>query len=306
MAFISRYQQETQAQATQLIAGSRLIDTAYGSVELGRAGAGPAVILSHGSLGGYDQGLWLAELLGQGFHYLAPSRFGYLRTPVPSDPSFEAQAGQYAALLDALQVERAAVIGLSAGGPAALQFALRYPERCTGLVMLSAISHRLSNMPWLLKALYFGLMKMNFLPWLLLRLKPDVIYQTNGVSRDLLHQVSRDPEKMKLLRKLAATSMLPALRRAGLMNDWLQATQMPAYPLSRINTPTLVVHAVNDPVVAFDHGRFSAAHIPGACLLEVEDGGHFCCVTHREKVVPAIKQFLQTCVSLLPPLLPPS
>jgi pimeloyl-ACP methyl ester carboxylesterase len=149
-------------------------------------------------------------------------------------------------------------------------------------------------------------MKMNFLPWLLLRLKPDVIYQTNGVSRDLLHQVSRDPEKMKLLRKLAATSMLPALRRAGLMNDWLQATQMPAYPLSRINTPTLVVHAVNDPVVAFDHGRFSAAHIPGACLLEVEDGGHFCCVTHSEKVVPAIKQFLQTCVSLLPPLLPPS
>ncbi|MFO7667858.1 MAG: alpha/beta hydrolase, partial [Desulfobacterales bacterium] len=66
-----------------------------------------------------------------------------------------------------MQVERAAVIGLSAGGPAALQFALCYPDRCMGLVMLSAISHRFTEIPWIFKALYFGLMKINFLPWLL-------------------------------------------------------------------------------------------------------------------------------------------
>ncbi len=82
------------------------------------------------------------------------------------------------------------------------------------------------------------------------------------------------------------------------MNDWLQTTQMPLYPLSLIKTPTLVVHAVNDPVVPFEFGRFSVAQIPGASLLEVEDGGHFCCVTHSEKVVPAMRQFLQTCFSL--------
>ena len=297
MTFISQYQQETQAQVAQLIAGSRLIDTPYGLVEFGQAGVGPTVILSHGSVGGYDQGLWLAGLLGPGFHYLAPSRFGYLRTPIPSDPSSAAQAGQYAALLDALQVERAAVIGLSAGGPAALQFALCYPDRCMGLVMLSAISHRFTDIPWILKALYFGLMKINFLPWLLFRLNPAAVYQTNGVGRALLHQISRNPEKMKLLRELATTSMLPAMRRAGIMNDWLQTTQMPPYPLSRITRPTLVVHAVNDPVVAFEFGRFSAAQIPGARLLEVEDGGHFCCITHREKVVPDIIRFLNTSLS---------
>ncbi len=298
MAFISQYQQETQAQAAQLIAGSRLINTPYGLVEYGQVGAGPTVILSHGSVGGYDQGLWLAGLLRPGFHYLAPSRFGYLRSPIPSDPSCAAQAGQYAALLDVLHVERAAVIGLSAGGPAALQFALCYPDRCMGLVMLSAISHRFTEIPWILKTLYFGLMKINFLPWLLFHLNPAAVYQTNGVGRALLHQVSRNPEKMKLLRELATTSMLPTMRRAGMMNDWLQTTQMPPYSLSLINTPTLVVHAVNDPVVAFEYGRFSATQIPGACLLEVEDGGHFCCVTHSEKVVPAIINFLQTCHSL--------
>lgn len=298
MSLIAQYQQETQAQAAQLIAGSQIIDTAYGPVEFGQVGAGPTVILSHGSAGGYDQGLWLANLLGPGYHYLAPSCFGYLRTPIPSDPGHSAQAGQYASLLDALQVERAAVIGLSAGGPAALQFALCYPDRCIGLVMLSAISHRYSDIPWLLKALYFGLMKINFLPWLLFRLNPAAVYQTNGVSSALLQQISRDPEKLAHLRELAATSMLPAMRRAGLMNDWLQTTRMPPYPLSRINIPTLVVHAANDPVVAFEFGSFSAAQIPGASLLEVEDGGHFCCVTHSEKVVPEITHFLHTCVAL--------
>ncbi len=132
MTFISQYQQETQAQMAQLIANSQLIVTPYGLVEYGQVGAGPTVILSHGAIGGYDQGLWLASLLGPGFHFLAPSRFGYLRSPIPSDPSYAAQAGQYVALLDVLQVERAAVIGLSAGGPAALQFALGYPDRCRG------------------------------------------------------------------------------------------------------------------------------------------------------------------------------
>lgn len=102
---------------------------------------------------------------------------------------------------------------------------------------------------------------------------------------------------MKLLRALAATSLLPALRRDGIRNDWLQATQMSTYPLAWIDVPTLVVHAVNDPVVAFEFGQFCAAQIPSARLFEVEDGGHFCCVTHREKVVPAITHFLNSSLS---------
>jgi pimeloyl-ACP methyl ester carboxylesterase len=296
MTIFSQYRRESEAQAAQLIAGSRIIDTACGPVELGEVGAGPAVILSHGSVGGYDQGLWLAGLLGAGFRYLAPSRFGYLRTPLPADATPLAQAAQYAALLDALQVEHAAIVGLSAGGPPALQFALRYPDRCTGLVMISAISHRLTDMPWFFKALFFGLMKVNFLPWLLLHFNPAGVYQTNGVGPALFRQIQRDPEKMRILQDLAATSLLPALRRPGIMNDWQQAAGMDVSPLQGIHLPTLVVHAVNDPVVAFEFGRYSAEQIPGARLLQVEDGGHFCCATHREQVVPEVSHFLSTCL----------
>lgn len=296
MAFISQYRRERQAQAAQLIAGSRLIDTPFGLVEYAQVGAGPVVILSHGSLGGYDQGVWLGSLLGPGFRFLAPSRFGYLHSPIPPDASPEAQAGLYAALLDDLQVERAAVVGLSAGGPAALQFALRYPDRCRGLVMLSAISRRYADIPWMFKALYFGLMNVNFLPWLLFHLSPATVYRTNGVGKSLLNQIRRNPEKLEKLQALVPTSMLPAMRRAGVMNDWQQATHMPPFPFAQIRVPTLVVHAVNDPVVPVAFGRFCAAEIPGANLLEIDDGGHFCCVTHSEKVVPAITRFLQGCV----------
>src|SRR5438270_847651 len=52
----------------------------------------------------------------------------------------EAQADLYAATLDALNVSQVVVAALSGGGPSALQFALRYPQRCRGLLMLSALS----------------------------------------------------------------------------------------------------------------------------------------------------------------------
>jgi pimeloyl-ACP methyl ester carboxylesterase len=41
-------------------------------------------------------------------------------------------------LLDALEVERAAVVGFSAGGPSVIQFALRHPDRTSGLVLLGS------------------------------------------------------------------------------------------------------------------------------------------------------------------------
>ena len=54
-------------------------------------------------------------------------------------PSPAAQADAYAALLDHLDI-KAPIIGMSAGGPSAIQFALRYPDRCSGLVLIAGVS----------------------------------------------------------------------------------------------------------------------------------------------------------------------
>jgi 2-hydroxy-6-oxonona-2,4-dienedioate hydrolase len=95
----------------------------------------------YGAGGDYDQGLLIGELiLGEGHRIIAPSRFSYLGAEIPVDPSNEAQADAYSCLLDTLDVERAVVLGFSTGGPSALQFVLRHPQRTKTLIMAAAIS----------------------------------------------------------------------------------------------------------------------------------------------------------------------
>ncbi|MCJ7623080.1 MAG: alpha/beta hydrolase [Anaerolineaceae bacterium] len=295
LPFTTRYKQEKQSARRHLQTGSQLYETAAGLVETAIIGKGPAVLISHGSGGGYDMGLWLARLIGGQFYFVAPSRFGYLRTPLPSNPTPEAQADTYAALLDTLNVSSVIIVGLSAGGPSALQFALRYPGRCRGLIMLSAISRSLPPLPPLLKAIYTFMLWSDFIPWLFYAIAPDAVFQANGVSRALLARIKLEPEKMDFLRTLYQTTFPTTLRREGIINDMQRFTILPAYPLERITTPTLVIHAINDPIVPFELGEFSAQTIPGAQFLRLSDGGHFSCVTHQEETTTVMQEFLMRC-----------
>ena len=61
---------------------------------------------------------------------------------LPADASPEAQADAHACLLDALGIPNAAVVGVSAGGPSAMQFAIRHPQRTAALVLLVPLSWR--------------------------------------------------------------------------------------------------------------------------------------------------------------------
>jgi pimeloyl-ACP methyl ester carboxylesterase len=131
------YRQDIRRAYERISAGSELAATSCGAIEYAVAGAGVPLLSIHGAGGGFDQGLDLAEpLVNDGFRIIAVSRFGYLRTPLPADASAAAQADAHACLLDALGVERAAILGTSAGGPSALQFALRHPDRTAALALL--------------------------------------------------------------------------------------------------------------------------------------------------------------------------
>jgi pimeloyl-ACP methyl ester carboxylesterase len=118
---------------------SRLISSPYGDIEYLEGGSGPAVLVVHWSGGGYDQGeLIVRAVLGDGVHWIAPSRFGYLRSTFHDGATFDDQAHAYAHLLDRLHIQRAAVVALSHGGPSALLFAVLHPERVTSLTLISA------------------------------------------------------------------------------------------------------------------------------------------------------------------------
>jgi 2-hydroxy-6-oxonona-2,4-dienedioate hydrolase len=291
-SLVARYKKENQFARNRLQTGSQLFKTPIGVVEAALIGHESAVLISHGSGGGYDMGLWLAHLIGGQTQYIAPSRFGYLRSPVPPKSTPETQADTYAALLDTLHVNSVIIIGLSAGGASALQFALRHSGRCDGLVMLSAASRPVPPLSPILRAIYPFMLKSDFIPWLFYAIAPQAVFEANGVSRALLAQIKLEREKMRLLDALYRTTFPSTLRREGMINDMQQLTLLPSYPLEQITVPTLVVHAVNDPIIPFESGEFSAHTIPNAQFLRLEDGGHFVCVTHREEIMPIVQKFL--------------
>ncbi len=69
--------------------GSQTFQSRFGAMEFAVQGGGPTVIMIHGTGGGFDQGLSMAApLVAAGYRVIAPSRFGYLQTDFPDDPTW--------------------------------------------------------------------------------------------------------------------------------------------------------------------------------------------------------------------------
>jgi pimeloyl-ACP methyl ester carboxylesterase len=81
-----------------------------------RHGEGPAVLIIHGTPGGYDQAmLWGSSLVEEDFEIIAPSRPGYLRTPLSAGRRPAEQADTLAALIDTLGIPGVAILASSSG-----------------------------------------------------------------------------------------------------------------------------------------------------------------------------------------------
>jgi pimeloyl-ACP methyl ester carboxylesterase len=285
------YWQEKQTRIKHLQSSSEILETESGYVEVAQLGKGPSVLISHGGGGGYDMGTWLSRLIGEGYYYIAPSRFGYLRSPLPENPTPERQADRFAHLLDALSINSVFILGLSSGGPSALQFAQRHLDRCKGLVLLSAISHSLPPLPLALRMLYPVVLRSDFIPWMIYKNQPGFVHRSNGINPGILKEIKEDPEKINLLDELFLTIFPASMRRLGMINDQQQCAHLPDDILSNIQVPTQVIHAIDDPIVPFEFGELSAQHISDAEFEIVSGGGHFCAVTHREVIIPKIRDF---------------
>lgn len=138
--FLAWFANKRSESLAQLDKNSRIVRTALGEVELATAGdeGGTPVLILHGTPGGYDQGLAIGAALAKAGNFiLAPSRPGYLRTPISSGFLLAEQADAMAALLDVFQIPDAAVVGLGAGAVVAAEMAVRHPGRVKGVVLIS-------------------------------------------------------------------------------------------------------------------------------------------------------------------------
>ncbi|GAC1366110.1 MAG: alpha/beta hydrolase [Ktedonobacteraceae bacterium] len=265
---------------------STLIETRLGTVEYHISGSasGPVVLILHGSPGGYDMGVAFSQLIDSpGFTYIAVSRPGYLRTPLASGKTPAEQADLYAALLDQLNIRQASIIGVSGGGPSALQFALRHPERCSQLVMISGVARRYNEdeikqagpaIKRIFRRVYDRIVC--FEPLLYLALPLARLQPTRPGSDGLLRSVT-----------------MYDLRKQGYANDMEQFIHIFDYPLEKIAAPTLAVHGMADDEVPFADAQLLARKIPIIRLLAIPGAGHLVFYTHASLVMTSLREFLQ-------------
>jgi len=121
--------------------GHRFVDANGIRMHVEEAGAGFPVVLLHGwPERWYSWRHQLGALAAAGFHVIAPDMRGYGETDAPADPAQYRTAvisGDIVGLLDALELERAVIVGHDWGGYHLWQFGLRHPERCAKLVGLN-------------------------------------------------------------------------------------------------------------------------------------------------------------------------
>ena len=270
-----------------------LISSPYGEIEFTQGGSGSPVLVIHGSGGGYDQGELMVEaFLGDEFHWIAPSRFGYLGSTFREGATFDDQAHAYAHLLDELGVEQAAVVTLSHGGPSALLFAVLHPDRVSSLTLISAgvaasvgedqaQANRKGDM---LVRIY----NYDALYWGMTRLFKKQFMRLMGANDAVIADLT--PGQRELASHIIDFMNPASPRSAGAAFD--NRAAMPNERIAAIRAPTLVIHARDDALQLFENAEFAAATIPGARLISFDQGGHLLMVIEQASIRAAVRRHI--------------
>ena len=255
----------------------QVIDTSCGPIEVAIRGQGEPVLVIHGIGGGFDQGLGLATAyLGDGYQVIAPSRFGYIGTSMPIGATPKSQADAFVCLLDALKIKRVTVAANSAGGTSAIQLALHHPERINAVVFISTAAPSVGKSVTLPpKPVIQFVFSSDFLMWAITTHAQSVMRPSVGVPEGY----PRTKEENTLVSGVIRSILPIQLRTAGFVFDMFTSNvdmdrHPEQYPLEQITVPTLVIHAVDDPLAKYENAHALAERIPGARLVSIPSGGH--------------------------------
>lgn len=271
--------------------GSQVIETDCGPIEYATLGEGYPVLVVHGIFGGFDQGLVVARgNIGEEFRSIVPSRFGYLRTPLPDGASPAQQADAYKCLLDALGIQHAAIFGTSAGGTSAIQFGLRHPDRCSALVLLCSNAPGETEAALPPEPLAKVIFKSDFIFWLLTTYFGSSMRSTMGVPEGFELTPEYEADVAEVMK-----TILPVNPRSdgALFDMYISNPDInTGYPLEEITVPVLIINAVDDPLALYKNAQSMAERISDSKLVTIESGGHML-LGHQERVRSEIRAFLE-------------
>ena len=287
--FLAWIQSWRIAQMLDLATRSEVAKLPSGEMEFAVRGAGAPVLVFHSAPGGYDQALAVCGFLEDaGFQVIAPSRPGYLRTPLSTVPKPEAQAGAAAELLDHLDIPKIAVIGLGWGGSTAIEFARRFPDRTSAVILVSSPALEIPPAPgkplpmtiaekiggnvssWLFQ----GKVERN--PAQVLAEAFDLTSSGDAAVRSAWGDfILQNPNELERFQETILSLAPLAPREEGLENDLLQ----PPASIRGLAPPVLLVHGALDKAVPPPFGapsRFSPAElflVPGEGHLVLSGRG---------------------------------
>jgi pimeloyl-ACP methyl ester carboxylesterase len=282
-------------------AHGRFVEVGGHGVHLLETGAGPPVVLLHGTS---SSALFLLPLLANlgRVQAIAPDRPGQgLSDPIdlPRDRYRQAAVGWVDRLLDTLGLDSAAVVGHSAGGLWALWYALAHPERVRRLGVIGAPA-----LPGTCAPLPYRLIATPGVGEMVRRVPPTpgsvrrfARFMGEGATLvnhpdliDLMVAAGRDPVAgpVDTSEARVIASPLALLSRSG----FRRRTRVGPPELRRLATPTLVVWGDRDPVGTVAAARAVTQLIPNARLATVA-AGHAPWLGCPEQTAAIIADFVQ-------------
>jgi pimeloyl-ACP methyl ester carboxylesterase len=257
----------------------------------------PTIVLLHGFAASIFSWRKVMDPLGEMGTVIAFDRpaFGLTERPVPGEwegenpYSPEAQADLTVRLMDELGVEKAVLVGHSAGGTTALLTALRHPERVEALVLENAAVYEYSSTPdWIRPLLHTPRMA---------RLGPLLVRTITLWGEAAIRTAWDDPDKITL-------ELISGYKKPLQVENWDRALWelvLASHPLGledrlqEVSVPVLVIAGENDRFVPARSSERLAAEVPGAELIVLSGCGH---VPHEQcagSFLEAVTEFLARC-----------
>lgn len=247
-------------------------------------GSGDPVLMIHGSGPGVTAfANWRLSMpvLAQSFRVIAPDMagFGYTERPEGAQYSMDNWVSHALGLLDALNIERAHIVGNSFGGGLALALAIRAPERVNRMVLMGAagtpfkLTQGLDDV-WGYTPSFENMRKMM-----------DIFAYDRSLVSDELAQL-RYEASIRPGYQEAFSSMFPAPRQR-----WVDALASPEEALRALPHDTLIIHGREDKVIPlsaslklFELLKKSQLHVFGQC-------GHWTQIEHAQRFVKLVSDF---------------
>jgi pimeloyl-ACP methyl ester carboxylesterase len=223
-------------------------------------GSGTPVILLHGGLG--HSGNWgyqLPALLASGYRAVLIDSRGHGRSTRDKQPySYDRMASDVLAVMDALHLDKASLVGWSDGACTALVLAAKAPARVAGVFFFACNMDPSGVKPF--------------------EATPTLNRCFARHAKDYA-QLSATPEHFK--------DFVDAVTR-------MQQTQpdFSVGDLAQISVPVVIVHSEHDEFIKREHAEYLARSIPNAELVVLNGVSHFAPLQRPEQFNSAVLSFL--------------